>query len=166
MQTRVWDDALCEVFEKWLCLVPMDQGSADGNAAHSGLLSSARLPGGFRWNLGEIRCPLARCAKTSARLISWLVSHTAVMHVPWCFAVILQGALWVLKYALSYRIENIGWEKSIFLCISICVSERDGKTDRRETTVKCRMVLLKLFKKLREWEPLSAYANLQRHSVI
>lgn len=32
----------------------------------------------------------------------------------------------------------------------MCVSERDGKTDKRETTVKCRMVLLKLFKKLRE----------------
>lgn len=82
IQTGVCDDALCEVFKEWLCPVPMDQGSVDGNAVHSGLLSSAWLPGGFRWNLGEIRGPLAQCAKTSARLISWLVSHTAVMRVP------------------------------------------------------------------------------------
>lgn len=81
MQTGVYD-ALCEVLEEWVCHVPINQGSADGNAVHAGLLSGARLPGGFRWNLGEIRDPLALCAKTIARLISWLVSHTAVMCVP------------------------------------------------------------------------------------
>lgn len=115
-----WCITVCEVFEEWLCPVSMDQDSADGNAAHLGLLASARLLGAFRWNLGEIRGLLALYAKTRARLISWLVSHTAVMRVPRCCCCCPAGGTLspeIYSYLSDGKCRGRKKNNNIFLCI-------------------------------------------------